>query len=231
MGLDKGYTTLIAVGGEDLANNLTTILVNESREKIALGIIPCNAGALIPQMIGAANNDLRAGVEIIKQRHLDLVDLVQISSKRYMLTEAMIVAPRPTKMTLDIDQRLKAELEADYAHISHDLVVTLQTTAPQGFLRRTLSMLGIGDNQALQASQFHGKQIRVVAHSPLPVMIAGQVVAKTPTIFTKIPGALKIITARAILPQKTMSDLNTQSRLESPPAPVEALPVGEDTRR
>jgi diacylglycerol kinase family enzyme len=208
MGIDKGYTTIVAVGGEELVNTIATILINESREKIALGIVPIQAGPLIPHMIGVANNDLRTAVEVIKQRHLDLVDVVQIAAKRYMMTEATILAPRVLKINLDIDQRLKAETEADFAHLSHDLVLTLQTLEPQGFLKKTLSIIGVKDNQQLNVSQFHGKQIRLVAHEPLPVLIAGQVVAKTPTTFTKIPGALKLITARAILPQKTMSDFS-----------------------
>ncbi|HEY1074839.1 MAG TPA: diacylglycerol kinase family protein [Patescibacteria group bacterium] len=216
MGIDKGYTTIVAVGGEELANTVATILLNESREKIAMGIIPINAGPLISQMVGVANNDLRAAAEIIKQRHLDLVDMVQISQKRYMLTEAYIVAPRTVKVTLDVDGRVKAELEADYAHLSHDLVLTLQVRQPQGFLKR---MMGGAPKPEQYASQFHGKQIRILAHEPLPIMIADQVVAKTPTTFTKIPGALKLITLRAILPQKGMSEIvakNTHHHTEDP---------------
>lgn len=204
MGIDKGYTTIVAVGGEELANTVATILLNEGREKVAMGIIPINAGPLIPAMIGVANNDIKAAAEIIKQRHLDLVDMVQISPKRFMLTEAHIVAPRTVKVTLEIDQRMKAELDADHAHLSHDLVLTLQVNQPQGFFSRI-----IGGNQKpeLLTSRFHGKQIRILAHEPLPIMIASQVVAKTPTTFTKLPGALKLITQRAILPQKGMSEI------------------------
>lgn len=211
MGIDKGYTTIVAVGGEELANTIATILMNESREKIAFGIIPLNAGQLLPQMIGVANNDMRMSAEIIKQRHLDLVDLVQISTKRFMLTEAYIAASRRMKITLDIDQHVRAELEADYAHISHDLVITLHTTQKEGLMKKTLSFIGMKASNENLSSQFHGKQIRIVAHEPLPVLIANQVVAKTPTTFTKMPGALKLITARAILPQKTISDFTVKS--------------------
>ncbi len=156
MGIDKGYTTIIAVGGEELINTITTILLNESREKIALGIIPINAGPLIPQMIGVANNDLRAAAETIKQRHLDLADVVQISSKRFMLTEAYIAAPRTVKIMLDIDQKFKAELEADYAHISHDLVLTLQSKKPSGFFKNLFGAKGEGD---FHGSRFHGPSL------------------------------------------------------------------------
>lgn len=216
MGIDKGYTTIIAIGGEELVNNITTILMNESREKIALGVIPINAGGLIPQMVGVTNNDLRRAAEVIKQRHLELVDVVQIASKRFMLTEAYIVAPRRVKLTLDIDQTMKAELEADFAHLSHDLVLTLQAKQQPGFLNRAFSFLGSKSTEDFLGSRFHGKQIRIVAHEPLPVMVAGQVVAKTPTTFTKIPGALKLITARAILPQKTISDFAVKPTASAP---------------
>jgi diacylglycerol kinase family enzyme len=209
MGIDKGYTTIVAVGGEQLANTIATILLNESREKIAFGVIPLNAGALLPQMIGVANNDMRAGAEAIKRRHLDLIDMVQIGSKQFMLTEAYIVASRRLKMTIEVDQMYKAEVEADYAHVSNDLVLTIQLQQPTGFMQRTLSMIGIQNKEAATTSQFHGKQIRMLAHEPLPIVIAGHVVAKTPTTFTRIPAALKLITSRAILPQKGISDLRS----------------------
>lgn len=208
MGIDKGFTTIVAVGGEELVNTVTTILMNESHEKIALGVIPINAGPLLPSMVGCPNNDIRRGAEIIQKRHLDLVDVVQIGSKRFMLTEAYITPPRKAPMTLEVDQRYKVDLEADFVHISSDLVATFQSKPNQTFLSR----LGFGANQKQETSQFHGYQIRLVAHEPLPVTVAGVVVAKTPTTLTKLPAALKLITTRAILPTKGMGDLNsTQS--------------------
>lgn len=228
MGIDKGYTTIIAVGGEDLANKIATILLNESREKIAFGIIPINAGALIPKFIGVANNDIRAAAEIIKQRHLDLVDLVQISTKRFTFTEAMIVAPRKVKISLEVDQQYKVELETDYIHVSRDLVLTVQSSAPQGMFQRTLSIIGLGEIPNETASMFHGKQIRVVAHEPLPIVVAGEVVAKTPTTLIKIPAALKLITPRAILPQKSISDLPLRTPTNPPEETTNAYSVNKE---
>lgn len=211
MGLDKGCTTVVAVGGEELANTIATILVNESRERTAFGIFPVQGSPLLCQMVGVANNDLRAAAEVIKQRHLELTDVVQLSPKRFMLTEAYITSPRRVTVALEVDQKLKAELEMDAAHLSHDLVLTLHVNEQQGFMKRAFSFLGPKETTGPLMSQFHGKQIRFVAHEPLPVLVANQVVAKTPTTFTKIPAALKLITARAILPQKTMNDFSVKS--------------------
>lgn len=223
MGIDKGFTTIVAVGGEELVNTVATIIINESREKIAMGVIPINAGNLIPSMIGVPNNDVRRGAEMIKQRHLDLVDVVQIASKRYMVTEAFIAAPRRVPLMIEVDQTYKAELEADMVHISNDLVATFQAKVEQSFLGR----LGLGSKPANDTSQFHGKQIRIVAHEPLAVTVAGVVVAKTPTTFTRLPAALKLITTRAILPQKGMGDLVAQE----PHLQGAVLPTHEQTHK
>ncbi len=204
MGVDKGYTTIIAVGGEDLLNTISSIVLNESRERIAIGVVPIDAGRIIPQLVGVANNDIRSAMEIIKQRHLDLIDMVHIAPKRHMLTEAEIVPPRRTKITLDIDQSIKVEAEADYIHISNDLVLTMETHEKVSGLRR---LFGGAEKHDNLFSQFHGKQIRLTAHEPLPILIAGQVVAKTPTTFTKVPAALKLITSRATLLPKTINDI------------------------
>ncbi len=204
MGVEKGYTTIIGVGGEELINTIASIVINESRERLAIGVVPLDAGTIITDLAGVPNNDMRRAVEVIKQRHLELIDIVHISPKRHMLTEAHIVAPRKLKMILDIDQRLKVEIEADYLHISNDLVITIETRQPQGGWKR---LFGSQPKNELNISQFHGRQIRFTAHEPLPVVIAGQVVAKTPVTFTKMPAALKLITSRAILPTRTLSDI------------------------
>ena len=106
---------------------------------------------------------------------------------------------------VEVDQAYKVELEADFVHISNDLVATFQVRPSKSLLTR----LGFGSQDRHDVSQLHGKQIRVVAHEPIPVMVAGIVVAKTPTTFTKLPAALKLITTRAILPPKGMSDLGS----------------------
>ncbi len=213
MGVDKGYTTIVAVGGEELVTMVSSIVLNESRERIAIGVVPIDAGRIIPQLIGVANNDIRAAIETIKQRHLDLVDMVHIAPKHYMLTEAEIAPPRRTKLVLDVDQTMKAEMEADYIHITHDLVMTVHAKEGSAGWRKTFSLFGAGKEKPQQlTSQFHGKQIRITAHEPLPILIAGQVIAKTPTTFTKVPGALKLITTRATLLPKTITDLPTQAK-------------------
>src|SRR5688500_15715671 len=66
MGVDKGYTTIVAVGGEHLVNIISSIVINESKERIAIGIIPLDAGRIIPLLIGVANNDMRSAAEVIK---------------------------------------------------------------------------------------------------------------------------------------------------------------------
>lgn len=205
MGVDKGYTTIIAVGGEELINTVASIVLNEAKEKVAVGIIPIDAGRVAPQLIGVANNDLRTAAEVIKQRHLEMVDLVHISPKRYMVTEAEIIPPRKQKIILEVDQRIRAELEADYVHISNDLVMTFQ--ANQGKSGLLGGLFGKKENPEHLASQFHGKQIRMTAHEPLPIMVGGQVIAKTPTTFTKVPSALKLITSRATLQPRITNDL------------------------
>lgn len=217
MGIDKGFTTIVAVGGEELATTVATIIINESREKIAMGVIPINGGSLLTAMVGCPNNDIRRGAEVIKQRHLDLVDVVQIATKRYVITEAFIVSPRRAKMMVEVDQAYKVDLEADVVHISSDLVMTFQAKPNQTLLAR----LGFAGASPRETSQLHGKQIRVVAHEPLSVIVAGVVVAKTPTTFTRLPAALKLITTRAILPQKGMSDLSAQT--DGLPKPGESV--------
>lgn len=211
MGLDKGYTTIVAVGGERLANTIATIIMNETREKIAFGIIPIQAGNLIPQMIGVGNGDIRTAAEIIKQRHLDLIDIVQLSTKRFMFTEGAIIAPRQVKMTFEVDQTFQAHFSAEYIHISNQLVLTVHTPQTKNMLQRTLSIIGLNNTTQELSSQFHGHQIRIIANEPIPIVVADEVVAKTPTTLNKISGALRLITPRAILPQKSVIDLPSKT--------------------
>src|SRR6185436_17770805 len=97
---------------------------------------------------------------------------------------------------LEIDQQYKVEFEADYLHISNELVITVQALEAPSMIKKTLSLIGLNAEQSTVSSQFHGKQMRLVAHEPIPILVAGQVVAKTPTTFTRVQGALKLITPR-----------------------------------
>lgn len=202
MGIDKGFTTIVAVGGEELVNTVATIILNESQERIALGVVPVNAGGLIARMVGAANNDLRHAAAIIQQRHLDLIDVVQIGPKRFMISEAYLIAPRRVNLYVEVNHAFKAELPADFAHIDNDLTVTFQLRLPTSWFSR----FGLGQKSDHETSQFHGQQFHIVANEPLPISVAGTVVAKTPTTLTRLPAALKFITTRAILPIKGMPD-------------------------
>lgn len=193
MGLDKGYTTIVAVGGDNLVNTIATIIVNEAKEATALGIIPIGADSFLTSLTGVPNNNLRPAVEVLKQRHLYSVDLVHIAPKRYMLTDALIFAPKPVKFTLDIDQVYRAEVDATFAKITNELVMTIGTTPKSsGFMKLFKSAPTVQP-----VSQFHGRQIRCVTNEPLAVNVGGEVVAKTPTTFSKVPYGLKVVIARS----------------------------------
>lgn len=212
MGIDKGYSTMVAVGGDDLINTLATIIMNDAKESTALGVIPFGASTFITNLINVGNGNIRAAGEVLKQRNLLPVDLVHISPKRYMLSDAYIVAPKPMRFSLDIDQSCKVEVDATFAHITNELVFTVGTQEKSGgffsFLRNSAPEFPI--------STFHGRQIRCVTSEPLSVNLAGTVAAKTPTTFTKIPYALKLITARVkIMANTNQDEQSSQSNQEA----------------
>jgi len=191
MGIAKEYSTIVAVGSDRLVNQIASII---HETNFVLGIIPIDASEKVTNIIGTA--DMREACENLKHRKLDIVDLGMIEPSKYFITEAIINAPKTLQAYLELDE---AELETPFNSISISSkmhIIINDHSKNQGFFYKLGKLLG-NSSENVYTSCFSSKKIRVETSDPLPVIVDGEIITKTPLAIRLKPKALKIIVGRA----------------------------------
>lgn len=197
MGLNKKYSTIVAVGNDRHINKVATHLQNT---KCALGIIPINSSSLIHQLIGAS--DIKGACEILKYRKLKEINMGAIEPNKYFITQAEIQNSKSIPVTITVINQDFDSYQVDTTIteliISRNLYVFLNDkNQGPGFIKNSWAWL-IGQKIAnFQSSILRGKKIKIETKEPIPVTMDGDIVAKTPIVIILQPRVLKIITKPA----------------------------------
>ncbi len=189
MGLEKGYSTIVAVGGDFHINQVATTVMNRA----VLGIIPINASAQVTDLIGVT--DLRSAAESLKFRRLSSVNTVLIEPDQTLFLTAEIRPEKLAKVSIVVDNRARAFAYFNRVVINRDLNITIESehvTEP----RKVLGLFNVGGNIVRSESLFHAKTLRLVTDPELPLLVDGQPVTKTPVHMRLLPESLKVITRR-----------------------------------
>lgn len=189
MGIEKGYSTIVAVGGDFHVNQVATTVMNRA----VLGIVPVNATEQVTGLVGV--NDIRSAAETLKQRRLNQVNCVLMEPDIPLFLEAEILPPRLAKINLVIDNRVRAFAYFNRAAISRNLEITIESThltEP----KKVFGLFSVGGNVIKSESLFHGRTVRIVTDPELPLLVSGKTVVTTPVQLRLLPESLKVITRR-----------------------------------
>lgn len=191
MGLDKKYSTIVAVGGDILINKIASRIQGT---EIVLGIIPINASELICKKIGAY--DYKTACENLRYRRTKQLDLAFIEPNKYFLTSANIITNKATPCTMEIDDCQISSTFTQIAISSNLTLMIIDETRDNNFFAKTLNWLSGKETPESNISILKGKKIKINTTESLPVLINDEIVAKTPiSVRTKFK-ALKIIVER-----------------------------------
>jgi diacylglycerol kinase family enzyme len=197
LGIIKGYSTIVAVGSQNLVNKIITVMLKEKQPKeIVLGIIPLNYDSLLAQKIGAKN--INEACETLKFRRLKTVDVGYIEPDQYFITEALLESSRSMECYLTLDT-LQAGLPFNKIIIKPGLQIFIYDNSSNvrpktgilNWFRLKKETVDIG------SSFFKTKKIKIhtIKHA-LPVKVDDEIVAKTPIICHNRSRVLKIIVSR-----------------------------------
>jgi diacylglycerol kinase family enzyme len=192
MGVEKGYSTIVAVGGDYHINQIATTVMNRA----VLGIVPINASDQVVELVGAS--DIRSAAETLKFRRLTSVSTVLVEPDTIVFLNAEIVPPKMAKISLVLDNRVRAFAYFNRAVVNRSLEITLESThltEP----RRVLGVFTVGGHVVKSESLFHAKNLRIVTDPELPLTVAGQPIAASPLQLRLLPESLKIITRRGTI--------------------------------
>lgn len=189
MGIQKGYSTIVAVGGDHHINKVATSIM----DRAVLGIVPINASKQVTELIGLT--DVRTAAETLKHRRLMTVDMVYIEPDTLLFLDAEIIASKLAKISLVIDNRLRAFAYFNRATINRSLELMIESTHVTE-PKKILGLFKTGGTVVRSESLFHGKSVTLRTDPELPLLVAGQPIAKAPVTMRLLPESLKVITRR-----------------------------------
>lgn len=197
LGVVKGYSTIVAVGSEKIANKVASAIINHKDNKdTVLGVVPDNFNSAIAQKIGV--KDVKEACEALKFRKLQTVDACLVEPNKYFLTFATIENPRTFEIYLTLDT-VKAGLPCHKITIKPGLKIIIDDFAQTRPAAKKIFgwLFGKKEEKDIYSSFFHSQKIRIdVIGKTLPVKADDEIIAKTPIICHNRPRALKLIVGR-----------------------------------
>ncbi|EKD56475.1 MAG: Diacylglycerol kinase catalytic region [uncultured bacterium] len=208
--LAKEYNTIVAVGSDQLINKVASLIIGKD---VVLGIIPIKTSDIINKIIGLDN--IEDAYRALKKRFLKIVDLAYLYPGSYFITKAGIKSEKPVELELEIDQFKSTVMVTDLSVISPaintvksnhseleqsdnrlNIYLTNKNKQPYDIVKFFNKAIG-KDVIDKVSSVFRARKFIINSTSPIPIVIDGKIVDKTPVIFTTKPKVLKIITNRA----------------------------------
>lgn len=189
MGISKGYSTIVAVGGDAHINQVATAILGRA----VLGIVPIGASQEITELVGV--DDVRAAAESLKQRRISLQPTVFIEPDILLFLDATITSPTLSKITIVCDSRVRIHAYFNQLRINRNLELDLTSTHTTE-VKKFLGIFGSGGQTITSKSHFHGKSVRIVTDPPMQLTVAGVSIAQTPLQLRHVPESLKLITKR-----------------------------------
>lgn len=194
----QGFSTIVAIGGDQLINELGGVLYDQ---QAALGILPLHISSGIETIIGY--HDWRTGIQALRHRKLHLRDIAAINAEHFFINNAEITVSK-SNFILHMN-RFTARLETS------EIILQLSTgnepfavpgvinfvvptgKATSGFLSKFFAS---SSNQI--STLLRAEQAAVLCENEAKVTIAGKVVASTPISVEIIPQALRVVVARQL---------------------------------
>jgi diacylglycerol kinase family enzyme len=189
LALERGYTTIVGVGGDLLVNRIANVLAGS---QAALGVIPYDLSQEVADIF--CGQDVKTACQGLRQRKTAMIDLGFIQPNKYFLSDFSIHTEKPA--------RLKMEVDGEYALTAHIFDLNITRDLKTEFLTEQVqastswwSKKKINDSAItrLQAQ----KSIHLHTASPISVCINSDFeIVKTPIQISRAEGVLKIIVNR-----------------------------------
>lgn len=191
----EGYTTIVAIGGSEIINQVMQALVNSD---IAMGIIPIGANQSISDLVGVTS--LKEALEILRVRKIETIDIGKISESKYFLTEAKIINHSHVATVLDFDDfRIGGNFK--------EIIIANGGESKESFkdgvfdikvdqIGSKRSVWSIFQKSDQISSIFHQESVKIESEKQSEILVDNEVVAQTPCTLDILPLAIKLIVAR-----------------------------------
>lgn len=202
LGLSKQYTTIVAIGDDEIANAVAGKLVGK---KEAMGFIPLEASSELSTLIGTSS--WKDACDIIRYRKIEEIKLGKTASGNHFLTNAFLDIQFPTEITLEfkdymihakVRNLVIANFDPQIKKISADhLDVVFSSVEPNcSFLNKMSSLLKSKNDDSATQSLIRAKSLRIFTKTPISIASGKHTIAKTPQFIESTDETLRLIAAK-----------------------------------
>lgn len=201
-GLKKGYSTIIGVGSDDLVNSISNVLIGQ---KEAMGVIPVQASPELENLLGVKN--WKEAAETLRFRKIKEMFLGQSATGIHFLTNITLDIRNYFDVTLEfkdyiVQARAKSlkisNYQPDIKKIGPEyLDVILESDGQQkGTILKQLAGIFKSNETKGNFSIIRARSLRLFTKKPLPILLYGKVIAKTPQLIETSDEKLRLIVSR-----------------------------------
>ncbi len=192
----KGYQTLVIVGGAKLVNKTAAKLL---RYDMVLGVIPLGEIPTLFEKIKCEN--WQEAVAALKRRRWEHTPLGHINNTNIFLTRAKLDLESITKIKIavkgfELETEVESAIVTTTANKRGENLVTVTSFGPKekkGFLKNIFGSKTAEDNKY---SKFSYPSITIDSEEPISIDVDHLTIGRTPATFSVIPKALRLIVGK-----------------------------------
>ncbi len=225
LGLQKGYSTIVAVGDDRHVSEVATTLVGTG---VALGVLPIQASSALISLLGVSS--WKEALQGLRMRKLRSVTVGEIIRGPVFLTHASLASRLPTLFqvifdgfaaTVQTKEVVIATIHPETGEVRPgQLFVLFRGVKPeQGMLHK---LFGSAPEEAW-TSHFSSEAVRIQTRDPHPVLVGEEKIFQTPAVFRALPDRLRLIVGKRGVDEPGPID-SLANQAESTPVPVLSQP-------
>jgi diacylglycerol kinase family enzyme len=204
VGLKRGYSTIIAVGGDDLINSVANCMIGK---KEAMGVIPLDISNSMASLLGVSG--WREACESLRFRRIKEMFTGRAANGEHFLTEAYIDLSHPTEITVEFKNYI-IQVQAKNFMISNfhpgikkigndylDVIIESEPKVSHSLVNQIKSLFAqkvIVDSRRM--SIIHARSMRIFTKKPITLLAGGKVIGKTPQLVESTESMLRLIVSR-----------------------------------
>ena len=204
--ISKGYTTIVAVGSDDLVNSIANVLVGR---KEVLGVLPLSASDELTTLIGC--REWQEATEVLRFRRIREINLGKVANGKHFLTNIYLHITSPTDITIEfknfiLQSTVKNLMISNYHpdiekkfndHL--DIVIESVKNKPDGLFSRLSSMIKPSKEAASNNISFiRARSLRIFTKTPTSLINGDKAIAKTPQLIETTDEKIRLIVAKNV---------------------------------
>jgi diacylglycerol kinase family enzyme len=204
LGLNRGYSTIVGIGGDDLINSIANCMVGR---KEAMGAIPMEISDSMRALLGL--DSWREACEALRFRRIKEMYIGRAANGEHFLTEVYINTIKPVQLTIEFKNFIIQVLAKNFMVSNYhqgikkigadylDVVIESQPPESNSIIDKFKSMFNpqVGTD-AKAVSLLHARSMRIFSKKPTPLTAGGKIIARTPQLIESSDEMLRLIVSR-----------------------------------